>query len=204
MKTKSLALLALLFILLISSAALAANGDADIAFRKEMEREYQDSILGACVLGDALYLYGDSYFYTYHIGDEGIDAVEFTRPVGGEYDMYEFLRLFSDGESLCMLCAVYDESADLYELDRLEILPVEIGAEGVAFGAGMKADADGLDGGGYIAIYGACYMDGYLMLHTEREGLGETVYSLGVDNFGRVWGVLNSGRCVITDLQVII
>ena len=39
--------------------------------------------------------------------------------------------------------------------------------------------------------------DGVLIAYTGEEVSGHTVYSVGVDSFGRVWGALNSGLCAV-------
>lgn len=46
--------------------------------------------------------------------------------------------------------------------------------------------------------------DGKLSAYSDDEISGHTVYSVGVDKYGRVWGALNSGLCaVVKDGQVL-
>ena len=60
---------------------------------------------------------------------------------------------------------------------------------------------EGADGTIYVASNSgmALIRDGELSPFQGEHVLGETVYTVGVDNFGRVWGALNSGMCVITE-----
>ncbi len=44
--------------------------------------------------------------------------------------------------------------------------------------------------------------DGVLSPISGEHSVGGTVYSIGVDSFGRVWGALNAGVCVVTDGRV--
>ena len=52
------ALLALLLAAMLSSAALAAQGDANIALQEQISEDYDDYIMSSCVAGGALYLDG--------------------------------------------------------------------------------------------------------------------------------------------------
>lgn len=60
---------------------------------------------------------------------------------------------------------------------------------------------EGTDGTIYVASNSgmASIRNGELSPFEGEYVLGETVYTVGVDNHGRVWGALNSGMCIITE-----
>lgn len=59
--------------------------------------------------------------------------------------------------------------------------------------------AEGPDGVIYLASNSgiAEIRDGGLVPYSGKYVSGETVYSVAVDGYGRLWGALNSGRCVV-------
>ena len=186
-KLKWSALLALLLAALIPCAALAAQGDANIAREEDMRERFKDYIYGGCVCGDTLYLYGGEHFYTYHVGDADLEAVEFTLPEAGENEYRNLQRLFSDGEALYALCAVQHSDEDSYELRAAEIYPVEVGADAATFGDPVQLNIDKLavSYGGeqtyFIQVNDVCFVDGYLMMYVYSDDGYGAVYALDIE-----------------------
>ncbi len=67
----------------------------------------------------------------------------------------------------------------------------------------VRGFAEGADGTIYVASNsGIAYIKDGAVVPYDIEGLsGNTVYSLGIDTYGRVWGALNNGTCVVVDSE---
>ena len=203
MKMKWAALLALVLAALIPCAALAAAGDANIGRREEMRETYGDNVYGGCVVGDALYLYGGEHIYTYRVGDADLTAVEFQLPEAGEHESRNVEKMFSDGESLYILCQVnfYDENE--YGVRRAEIYPVEVDGDDVSFGEPVEVNIDELTvsyGGNetyFIQVESVCYVGGYLMMYVYNDSGEQAVYALDIETGeGSFIEDLERARCI--------
>lgn len=63
----------------------------------------------------------------------------------------------------------------------------------------VRGFAEGADGVIYVASNSGMgeVRDGTLIAYDDDRISGHTVYSLGVDNYGRVWGAMDSGLCAV-------
>lgn len=70
----------------------------------------------------------------------------------------------------------------------------------------IRCFAEGADGVIYVASSSGMgeIREGRLFPYTGQYAGGETVYSVGVDAYGRVWGALNSGLCVVVKDGVVL
>ena len=187
LKMKWTVLLALALAALLPCAALAAPGDVNLARSDEMREKYQDGVYGGCVAGDALYLYGGQHIYTYRVGDADLSAVEFQLPEAGENESRNIQKMFSDGESLYVLCTLnyYDE--DSYGVRGAQIYPVEVGEDAVAFGEPVELDISELTvsyGGDetyFMQINSVCCVGGRLMLYGYSDDGEQVLYALDIE-----------------------
>ena len=185
-KMKWIALLAIVLAAVLPCAALAARGDANLARHEEMREKYDDGVYGSCVAGDTLYLYGGQHFYTYHIGDADLTAVEYQLPEPEEGESFGIRRIFSDGEKLYALCVteVYSEN---YYVSGAGIYPVEVGKDEVTFGEPVELDISDLtvsygdEAEYFIQVNNVCYVGGYLMMYVYDESGEEAIYALDAE-----------------------
>lgn len=184
-------LLMLILGAMLPGAAMAAEGDANLALREEVQEKYDDYVVGACVLGDELCIYGSSHIFTWRAGDAEMTALNFEKPEAEEGELRNDSCMFSDGERLYLLSAVYDVSDEESSfLDRLEILPVELDDGAARCGEAVEADVDELttdygDGNGntyLVQINDVCWVDGCAMLSVYDPSDRMAIYALDVES----------------------
>ena len=188
-KMKWTVLLAMLLAALIPCAALAAQGDANIARSDDMREKFDDTVNGGCVCGDTLYFYGMENFFTYRIGDADLTAVKYELPETGSDEYRGIQKLFSDGKNLYALCALSYYRDGESGVTSVDIYPVEVGADEVRFGDPVQVNRENL-----IASYGdenyeyfvqvndACFVNGYLMMYVYNQNGEEAIYSLDTES----------------------
>ena len=183
-KMKWAALLAMLLAAILPCAALAAPGDANIARQEEMSEKYRDGVYGGCVAGDTLYLYGGEHIYTYRIGDADVTAVEFQLPEPGEDEYRSVQRMFSDGETLYLLCTLTYYGDESYSLRSAQIYPLKVEGDEVSYGEPMELDTSDLlvsyggDEEYFVQVNAACCVDGYLMMYVYNDNGEQALYAL--------------------------
>lgn len=190
-KTVRIALLALILVAMLPGAALAAEGDANLAMREEMREKYDDYVVGACALGDELCIYGNAHIFTWHAGDAELTALDFEKPEAEEDELRSDSYMFSDGERLYLLSAVYDRSdEESSTIDRLELLPVELDGDAAHCGEPVEVDidelvadyGDGSDSEYLVQISDVCWAGGYAMLSVYDPSDRPAVYQLDVES----------------------
>ena len=184
MKLKRVVCLVLMLALLLSFGAQAVTGDRNFVRNQGIFQELGDYARGGCAVGDALYLFGYSHIFTYHVGEDGLSAAAFTLPEAGENEARELKQLFANGDRLCALISVYRLAEGEYGPVRLEIAEVEIDADAVRFSGVAEADVGELTvsyGGSsqeLAPIGDAVCMDGRLFLRITAETGENRVYAI--------------------------
>ena len=182
---KRLVLLMLAIGILLSASAQAAEGDATFTSKDEMFALTGDYPVGGCVMGDALYLFGERHIYAYRTGEAGLTQWDCELPPAGTNEAREMKGLFADGNELYALWAVYRSAEDGYAPARLEIASVETGSD-VRFGEPREADARALtvsygsDSMEVAQINSLVCADGYLFLDVYADG--RKIYALRLDS----------------------
>ncbi len=182
------ALLALLLAAMLSSAALAAQGDANIALQEQISEDYDDYIMSSCVAGGALYLCGNTHIFVYRPGDTDVTAVEYQPPELAEDERWYLARLLSDGDALYALTSVMKIGEESSDVERVELVPVEIDGDKVNFGSPLACSAEDLivsyggDRSDMIQINDACCVGGYAMLFCYDESGMEHIYALDLES----------------------
>lgn len=187
-KVTWIALLALMLLALLPAAALAAQGDANIALQDDMYEKYQDNIHGGFVHDGELYMYGSNHIFRYRVGDADLTGTELELPPADDEGAYGLEAAFSDGEEICALVSFY-QSGENYSIERLEICPIDMSGEKATLGEGMEVDLSELttdygDGDNLylIQINATCCVDGHLMISCYDPSGQEAIYDLDVES----------------------
>ena len=184
---KWICLLLALALTLTAAGALAAKGDANFGMGDELYEKYGDNVRGGFVLGDALYLYGGSHLYTWHVGDAELSALEFEIPEAGEHENRNLERMFTDGERIWALFSLYRVGEEEYSLIAPELAGVELVDGAVRFGETRRVENEDL-----FVSYGD--INCYLIQINDACCVGDMLYLLIYDDSGRVYALnLESG-----------
>ncbi len=178
---KLISLILMLALALLPAAALAGTGNANLG--RDMNEKYGDSIMGAFVVGDTLYVNGYSNLYTYRIGDAELTPMEMPRLEPGENESPNPDRVFTDGERIYALVAVYDTSEN-YTLKRAELRELLIEGDAVKYGDPLEIDITELttnygDESDYlIQINSVCCAGGYAFMSVYDDMGQAKIYAL--------------------------
>ena len=183
---KLLSILMVLALILSPLSALAAKGDANLC--RNFYETHRDNISGIFTVNDTLYVYGYKGIYAWHVGEADLSPIPFPETENNENSYSNIQSIFADGEDVYVLRSTYYSDETTYSLERVELVPLEIGDDQVSFGASMELERDNLvvsygDENEYlIQINSICCTDGRAYLSVYNDMGESAVYVLNLSD----------------------